>query len=500
MGGVLRDDFGTGGDVSSDARRIAPHRTSGDAQGLSDRRSASAAADGSRATRFSARATRAITEFLWLPGAVVAAYAALGVLSIVIDASPPHWLLPIRTALSQVISKTAASALLSAIATGVVTVTSITFSVLLLAVQQAAGSMTPSVFDQFLRRRTNQLYLGMFVGLSLYAFLVLSSSGGTAVIGATIALALTVVAFVVLVVLIYSTVDQMRSTSVTQVIHDRALKARRAELAALLRTRRAPTRIDADRMIAVHSEQDGYVTTLDLDTIAAALPADAVGEVRLAVTLGEHVAFGQLLAVVVDDDDARRARVADAIRRALRLDRERDLDIDATFAVEELGNIAWTALSTAKQNPQTGRDAVDRLRDLAIRWLAADSADSEAPQRLPIVYADTDLDAVLDTLLATLVVCAESHQVESCAHVVGALADALEPMATERLQRLEPALMRTLATVETHPLTRPLERALHRLIDVLGEHERNDAVDAGCDLLQRMCDAAPTAGIAGTAG
>ena len=481
-------------------RRIAPQLTSDAAQRLTDRRSPSAAGDASGAMRMSSRAARAIREFLWLPAAVVAGYAALGVVSILVDDSPPHWLLPTRTVLSHVISKSAASALLSAVATSVVTVTSITFSVLLLAVQQAASSMTPSVFDQFLRRRTNQFYLGMFVGLSLYAFLVLSSSGGKAVIGATVALALTVVSFVVLIVLIYSTVDQMRPTSVTQVIHDRALKARRAELGTLVRTRRA-ARLEGDQRIAVHSEQDGYVTSVDVDSIAAALPAGADGEVRLEVTLGEHVAFGQLLAVVVDDDHARRERLAEVIRGALGLDRERDLDVDATFAVEELGNIAWTALSTSKQNPQTGRDAIDRLRDLAIRWSAASTADADAGagERLSIVYADTDLDDVLDTLLSALVVCGESRQVESCAHVLRALADALEAMTTEHLERLEPALMRTLASVEIHPLTRTLEGALRRLIKVLRGHERHEAADAGCDLLHAMRGNTLSGGMAGAA-
>lgn len=44
-------------------------------------------------------------------------------------------------------------------ATGLVTVTSITFSLLLLAVQQTASSLSPVVFDQFVRRRSNQIYL-----------------------------------------------------------------------------------------------------------------------------------------------------------------------------------------------------------------------------------------------------------------------------------------------------------------------------------------------------
>jgi len=314
---------------------MAPQVASRRTRALSDHPSRSASGARGAPLRVSSRVRRAIREFLWLPTVVVVAYGGLGVVSSFLDTSTPSWLVGTRTALGHVIAKSAAASLLSAIATSVVTVTSITFSVLLLAVQQAASSMTPAVFDQSLRRRTNQIYLGMFVGLSLFAFIVLSSSGGNAVIGATIALVLTVVSFLVLIVLIYSTVDQMRPTSVTQVIHDHALQARRRELEILARTRREPE-VEGDQRISVHSEQDGYLTDIDLDAITDALPSDAASEVRLEVALGDHVAFGQLLAVVVDDDDARRERVAEGVRRSLRLDRERDLDVDGGFAVKQL--------------------------------------------------------------------------------------------------------------------------------------------------------------------
>jgi hypothetical protein len=43
------------------------------------------------------------------------------------------------------------------------------------ALQQSAGAMTSEVFDQFLRRRINQVYFGVFVGLALDALLTLAS-------------------------------------------------------------------------------------------------------------------------------------------------------------------------------------------------------------------------------------------------------------------------------------------------------------------------------------
>lgn len=99
--------------------------------------------------------------------AVVAGYTVLAAVSVVIDKTSPHWLHPVLGPLGKLIDRGPARTLLSAIATSVVTVTAITFSVLLLAVQRTAAAMTPLVFDQFLRRRSNQLYLGMFVGLSM---------------------------------------------------------------------------------------------------------------------------------------------------------------------------------------------------------------------------------------------------------------------------------------------------------------------------------------------
>jgi len=103
-----------------------------------------------------------------VPLAVVAAFVVAAVVSIFLDQSHAS-LRGLRHVLGHIVGVGAATAALSAIAGGLVTVTSITFSVLLLAVQQTAASLSPVVFDQFVRRRANQVYLGYFVGLGIYA-------------------------------------------------------------------------------------------------------------------------------------------------------------------------------------------------------------------------------------------------------------------------------------------------------------------------------------------
>jgi uncharacterized membrane protein len=84
---------------------------------------------------------------------VVLGFCVLAGLSIVADETTTVGLLnSARAAASEIVGKQAATAALQGIATGLVTVASITFSVLLLAVQQTASSLSPVVFDQFIRR------------------------------------------------------------------------------------------------------------------------------------------------------------------------------------------------------------------------------------------------------------------------------------------------------------------------------------------------------------
>src|SRR4051794_3117995 len=184
------------------------------------------------------RLRRGIAEFLRLPLVITAGFGLAGVLVAVLDASARHRA-PLRPLAAAMVPSDGAVDFVSAVATSIVTVTSITFSVLLLAVQQTASSLTAVVFDQFLRRRANQVYFGFFIGLSAFSFLILGVArrDPPPVYGAAITLILTVVALVVLLMLIHGTIDQMRPQTVVRSIHELALRARERELLTLSRTR-----------------------------------------------------------------------------------------------------------------------------------------------------------------------------------------------------------------------------------------------------------------------
>ena len=67
---------------------------------------------------------------------------------------------------------------------------------LLLAVQQTASNLSPVVFDQFLRRKANQAFVGFFIGLVLFSYVVMAAVKDPTppILGAAFATVLTVVA------------------------------------------------------------------------------------------------------------------------------------------------------------------------------------------------------------------------------------------------------------------------------------------------------------------
>lgn len=419
---------------------------------------------------------RAIREFAAVPLLVIACFVVLAVVSIVVDQAHLPGLDTVRHGIANVVGKQAATSTLQAIATGLVTVTSITFSVLLLAVQQTASSLSPVVFDQFVRRRSNQVFLGFFVGLALYSYVVLVAvqDNTPPVLGATIATLLTVAALAGLLILVYTTIDQMRPTNVLRQIHDRTLRARDREVALILRRTHRQEQSRHPVSASYRCETTGYVTGIDLDRLARALDRIPDAEIRLRVALGEHLAYDDVIATVRDDDESDAKWLADEVRAAVLIGKEPDLDNDPTTGIDELGNIAWTSASSAKHNPEIARQALHAIRDLAARWVG-DEPDGREPDepRLAVVYPDDDVNHLLDVLYAVLVAAHESQQQQTAARVL-ATYRLLLPRARDDLRA---RLYRDLAIAQTLvreiPDSAVLEDARRRL------EEQHDRATAG---------------------
>lgn len=436
---------------------------------------------------------RAFAEFLTIPTLIIVGFLLLAVAMNALERAQLPSLAGLHRTLEQNVfaDAEATTGLLETIAGSLVTVTSITISLLLLALQQTASSLTAEVFDQFLRRRLNQFYFGFFIGVGLYSLVTLATVNApfNPVLAASVALTFTVVALFVLLILLYTSIDQMRPSVIIDSIHDYTISARRKQLQIVNRTRRTPQFNGAVRL-PVTVEREGYVTRIDVEKIGSDT-ACAAGraEVVLKASYGSYLGTGDTLAEVITDSQEDAERLVVTVARAIRLERQQDIANDPANGIEELGTIAWTSISTSKSNPAPGLLAIRSLRDLLARWTLDEQSHTAAdtpPDQLPVVYTDKVMMTLMDTFESLAVVSSESMQHQSFAEVLRAFAVLLARVSSEHQKEIDNVILRILPALGDHVLTSDLERALtetQQALRAIGNHETATRVETACKRL-----------------
>ncbi|MDP9443909.1 MAG: DUF2254 domain-containing protein [Actinomycetota bacterium] len=303
-----------------------------------------------------------------------------------------------------------ARALLSAVTTSMISVTGLVFSITVVALQLASSQFSPRVLRTFLRSRTTQLTLGVFVATFLYAIVVLRSVRGDAVeepfvpqVSVTVAFVLVLASAAVFLRYIQHITDSIRVSTIAGNVGNET----RELIARIASTRGedeppAAVRLPPEREV-VTSVAPGVLVHVDGDALLRyAERADVV--LRLLVRVGDFVPAGAPLVAV----HGAVGRVAPArVRSALRLGRDRTMQQDVAFGLRQLVDIAERALSPGVNDPTTAVQVLDQLHDLT-RRLATQPDPSPAragadgtvrlvmPQRGFAELLDLALDEILD--------------------------------------------------------------------------------------------------------
>jgi hypothetical protein len=411
---------------------------------------------------------RAFVEFLTIPTLVIVAFLTLAGLMIWLDE------LRIQNGWPSIVPGTHDSiqTLLGTIATSIITVTSITFSLLLVAVQQGAAALTSQVYDQFLRRRANQAYFGFFVGLALYCLVTLAAvhPDYTPVYGAITAFLLTAVALYLLILLIYSTIDQMRPVAIVKSIREHVEGARSSQRQLLNDTwGYLPSDLPATRTVAVAPTESGYLTRIDVEALRT-MAECRVGALAVIVlrSVGDYLSPGEELLKVHFRIDGEADEAPELLLSAVQLDDQRDLDSDPAYGIEQLATIGWTSTSTAKSNPHPGMLACWNLQDLVGRWYGPGSLPIQrSREELPVVYTDNVPVRLLAAFETLTVVASESMQHQTLAAVYRALAFALRYVPPELVSHVGEIVSRSLSALADHVPTAELHESAVVLIGAL---------------------------------
>jgi uncharacterized membrane protein len=268
-----------------------------------------------------------------------------------------------------------ARGMLSAIATAMLTVAATVFSITLAVLSLAASQYSPRVLRTFMSDRPTQVVLGVFVAVFVYCLAVLRTIRGgedpfvpsLAVLGGMV-LALVAVGF--LVFFIHHLASSIEAPSILQRVGrgtDAAVENLfPEELGEEADEASHEAALDCgDRWTAAPAAATGYIVSLDNDALLAF--ARKQGRVvRMALALGDYALQGQPLAWLSGD-----GKVDEEAQRALNacydLERQRTVEQDAAFGLQQMVDVALRALSPGINDQSTAVLCIDRLTEVLVR-------------------------------------------------------------------------------------------------------------------------------------
>ena len=268
-----------------------------------------------------------------------------------------------------------ARAMLGAIVGAMLTVVSLVFSVVMLAVVQTAQAYSPQLLRQYIADTRNQHVLGILLGTFLYSLFVLRSTrtdGFAPTLATSTAVLLAVIATVALVSFLHHVPQSMKVSSIIRMI----LEDCEEEL-----EREFPTGLGADCLDIPSDEQladdsqrllaraSGYIELFDMQPLTDRERKSAV-YVRMHWRMGDFILEGAPLASVWGEFDE---RDREAMVRACVFGNERTMRQDPRFGIKQLTDIALRSLSTGINDPSTACEAINALAVLFAKLFARES-------------------------------------------------------------------------------------------------------------------------------
>jgi uncharacterized membrane protein len=299
-----------------------------------------------------------------------------------------------------------AQAVLSGIATSIMTVVSIVFAILLMTLTLASTQFSPRILVSFVRDRSTQSTLGVFLGTFAYCMAALPAARSlphpfvpAATVTGAMLLALVCVGW-----LIFFIHHISQSISVNHIV-DRIARETEVVIDEFMPRRRGPLdlpehapALSSEADIFIGNQQSGYIRFVDIDYL-----------VRLARSYGVRIVLERRVGHFVPESvPLMRASPGDRITpdrvfhllAAFDIGPARTMQQDVEFGVIQIVDIALRAISPAVNDPSTAISCIDQLSRIIIRWAGRVPPPSyyyAPPHVLRLVVPWIDSNGLLDT-------------------------------------------------------------------------------------------------------
>lgn len=272
--------------------------------------------------------------------------------------------------------------MLTAIASSMLTVAALAFSLTLNAVTQASAQFTPRIFRNFMRDRANQFVLGYFVSVFTFSLVVLRTiRGGDELkfvpsIAVMTGLLLAIGGVLVLIFFIHHIADSLQITTILDNITDETKEAvenlfpeELGEAATDEEKDETSTAEEVKKWQRVSATNGGYVQDVDVDGLLEFAAENSL-LIRMRKGIGQFAGTGSYLAEIAVDTKSDRIDVrpekeqAEKVRGFFSTARHRTIEQDVGFGIRQIVDIALKALSPGINDTTTAINCIDKLGEI----------------------------------------------------------------------------------------------------------------------------------------
>ncbi len=277
--------------------------------------------------------------------------------------------------------------MLSTIASSMMSVVGITFSMTLVALSLTSSQYSSRVLRNFMASRATQMALGAFVGIFTYCLIVLRTIRGgdegafVPALAVLVAVVLALGGVGVLIFFLHHIASSIQASSIIAAVSDETISAVDRvfpqgsgddEDDGSDFAREDDEGDDALVWHPVAAEIDGYVQHVD-ETALLDIAESGGSVIRMDRGIGDFVIDGVPL-VFISGDRPPTGKTCHAVTRSFAVSRYRTVDEDVGFGINQIVDIALKALSTGVNDTTTAVICIDYLTAILARL---------APRRIP---------------------------------------------------------------------------------------------------------------------
>ncbi|MFN7138189.1 MAG: DUF2254 domain-containing protein [Limisphaerales bacterium] len=254
--------------------------------------------------------------------------------------------------------------ILEAIAGSMITVTGVVFSVVIVALSQAAHQYTPRILRNFMRDKGTQIVLGTFVSVFTYCLIVLrtirSGEEDSFVpdISTATAILLAIISIGVLIYFINHISENLQVSSINQSIADETLSAIKT-IYPREKPPQPPFEVSArEKVKIINCKGNGYIQGISpkLADFAASLQV----LLRVEKHVGEFATTGEPLISVIGTKQLTEKEEKELDDYFI-IAEFRTIDQDPAYGIRQLVDIALKALSPSLNDNATAANCLDHL-------------------------------------------------------------------------------------------------------------------------------------------